>query len=180
MSTQFGSPKKDPVTPTRADVLKPVSIQDVAARAGVSTATVSRVLNTPNLVAATTSQKVREAIDALGYRPNLFAKGLMTRRSHLIGLVVPPLAEGAWCHVIKHATVSAQDCGYRIVVYLYDHVSSSPVTSDFLDGMVIWHDHPPAVTVPVELVGTLTNVAEATEKTRAAVLRLVERLRVPA
>jgi hypothetical protein len=179
MSTSYGSPKKDSSTPTRADVLKPVSIQDVAARAGVSTATVSRVLNTPNLVAAMTSQKVREAIDALGYRPNLFAKGLMTRRSHLIGLVVPPVAEGAWCHVIKHATDSAQDCGYRIVVYLYDHVGTSTVTSDFLDGMLIWHDHPPSVLVPVEHIGTLTTVAEATEKTRAALLRLVERLREP-
>ncbi|HZW07433.1 MAG TPA: LacI family DNA-binding transcriptional regulator, partial [Phycisphaerales bacterium] len=47
------------------------SIQDVARTAGVSTATVSRVLNTPDLVAAETAERVRKAVAELGYKPNL-------------------------------------------------------------------------------------------------------------
>ena len=57
-----------------------------------SGATVSRVLNNPALVAASTAARVQATIHKLGYKPNIFAKGLMTRRSRvLFDLVAPSL-----------------------------------------------------------------------------------------
>jgi DNA-binding LacI/PurR family transcriptional regulator len=52
------------------------TIRDVARLAGVSTATVSHVINATGVISAETQQKVRVAIDALGYRPNLHAREL--------------------------------------------------------------------------------------------------------
>ncbi|CEP69021.1 Transcription regulator HTH, LacI [Moorella glycerini] len=64
------------------------TIKDVAARAGVSTATVSRVLNGEK-VKEETEKKVIAAIEALGYRPNHIARSLKTQKTQTIGFVVP-------------------------------------------------------------------------------------------
>ena len=68
-----------------------ISIRDVAKAARVSTATVSRVLNKPDLVARDTAERVQRAISDLSYHPNIFAQGLMTRKSRLIGVALPDL-----------------------------------------------------------------------------------------
>jgi LacI family transcriptional regulator len=65
------------------------TIADVAARAGVGVATVSRVLNGRSNVRPATRAKVLAAIDALSYRPSLTARNLSLRRTHVIGVVVP-------------------------------------------------------------------------------------------
>ena len=64
-------------------------IADVAARAGVGVATVSRVLNGRANVHPETRARVLEAIDALEYRPSPIARNLSLRRTHVIGVVVP-------------------------------------------------------------------------------------------
>lgn len=61
---------------------------DVSRHAGVSKATVSRVLNGTGQVKESTRQKVFTAMQALGYRPNLLARSLANRTSNSIGLVV--------------------------------------------------------------------------------------------
>lgn len=65
------------------------TIADVAARAGVGVATVSRVLNENPLVAAATRAKVLEAITALSYRPSRVARNLSLQRTHAVTAVVP-------------------------------------------------------------------------------------------
>lgn len=65
------------------------TIADVAARAGVSTSTVSYVMNDRNRVGPETKERVFKAIAELGYRPNSSAKGLASRRVGSIGLVIP-------------------------------------------------------------------------------------------
>jgi DNA-binding LacI/PurR family transcriptional regulator len=65
------------------------TIADVATRAGVGVATVSRVLNAHANVRPTTRARVLEAIDALNYRPSPLARNLSLRRTHVIGVVVP-------------------------------------------------------------------------------------------
>ena len=67
----------------------PARIADVAARAGVGVATVSRVLNGRANVKPDTRQRVLEAIEALKYRPSPTARNLSLRRTHVIGVVVP-------------------------------------------------------------------------------------------
>jgi DNA-binding LacI/PurR family transcriptional regulator len=65
------------------------TIADVATRAGVGVATVSRVLNGHANVRATTRARVLDAIEALNYRPSPLARNLSLRRTHVIGVVVP-------------------------------------------------------------------------------------------
>ncbi|MDH6181349.1 LacI family transcriptional regulator [Microbacteriaceae bacterium SG_E_30_P1] len=68
---------------------KPPTVYDVAAHAGVSIATVSRVIRDPDAVKATTRERVLQSIDALGYVPSASARGLANRRTGVIGLFFP-------------------------------------------------------------------------------------------
>jgi DNA-binding LacI/PurR family transcriptional regulator len=65
-----------------------VTIRDVAEAAEVSTATVTRVLTKPESVAPATADRVRRAVDELGYRPNLVARSLRKRTAQVVGYVV--------------------------------------------------------------------------------------------
>ena len=65
----------------------PVTIADVAAAAGVSVATVSKVINDRYGVAEQTSERVREVIEQLGYTSSLVAQSLRSRRSNVIGVI---------------------------------------------------------------------------------------------
>ncbi len=67
------------------------SLKDVAARAGVSARTVSNVVNGAARVSEETRRRVQEAIDELGYRPNLAARSLRAGRTGIIGLAIPEL-----------------------------------------------------------------------------------------
>ncbi|MFT3685953.1 MAG: LacI family DNA-binding transcriptional regulator [Phycisphaerales bacterium] len=92
------------------------SIQDVAQSAGVSTATVSRVLNSPDLVADETAERVRKAVAELGYKPNLFAKGLMTRKSQVLGIALPDLHGEFYSALLHGADDEARRHGYQLLV----------------------------------------------------------------
>ena len=69
--------------------MKRVTIYDVAKEAGVSLATVSRVINRSDVVKAPTKDKVEAAIERLGYKPNAIAQGLALSKTTTIGLVIP-------------------------------------------------------------------------------------------
>lgn len=77
-------------------------LEDVASVAGVSSATVSRFFNNPGMVAAATADRIREAVAATHYVPNLMAGGLASSRSRLVALLVPDVAQS-----IFNATVEA-------------------------------------------------------------------------
>ena len=68
------------------------SIKDVATHAGISIATVSRAVNTPERVSASTLARVQAAMDALRYRPNALGRQLRAERTGLLGVVLPSLA----------------------------------------------------------------------------------------
>ena len=73
---------------------------DVAARAGVSPTTVSRVLNNRGYLSQRTREKVYDAMRELGYRPNAIARSLKGQRSRMVGLVFPTVANpfyARWC-----------------------------------------------------------------------------------
>ncbi|GAA1846422.1 LacI family DNA-binding transcriptional regulator [Agromyces salentinus] len=90
---------------------------DVARRAGVSTAVISYVLNDgPRPVAESTRQRVLQAIDELGYRPSAAARALKLARSGVIGLVVPDISNSFFAEFAKHLQDAAHDAGYAVML----------------------------------------------------------------
>lgn len=76
-------------------------LEDVAARAGVSPATVSRFYNNPAVVAPSTAERIRKAVADTGYVPDLIAGGLASRRSRLIAVLVPEIAHSIFNDTIE-------------------------------------------------------------------------------
>ncbi|MBV9812560.1 MAG: LacI family DNA-binding transcriptional regulator [Acetobacteraceae bacterium] len=95
-----------------------IKITDVAAAAGVAPMTVSRVLNTPERVSAGTAARVREAIDKLGYVPNLIAGGLSSRRSRMIAAIVPTIASPMFAAPVQSFTDAMGRAGYNVLLGL--------------------------------------------------------------
>jgi DNA-binding LacI/PurR family transcriptional regulator len=94
----------------------PVNIHDVADRAGVSVATVSRSFTAPETVREATRVKVLEIAAGLGYRPNRAARGLITGRTGNIGLIVPDLGNPYFHGVLKGAQQRAREADYAVFI----------------------------------------------------------------
>ena len=94
-----------------------VTTHDVARRAGVSQATVSLVLsgNPRARVAQATRERVLEAAEELGYRPNILARGLVRGKSYAIGVVVPDLTNPFYLDVVTGAQRVAAEAGYAVL-----------------------------------------------------------------
>lgn len=95
---------------------KRVTLDHVAQRVGVSRQTVSRVVNGKAEVKEATRARIVEAIDELGYRPNLFARGLVTQRSQAIGLVVGDITNPYFPDVARGVQDVAESHGYNVFV----------------------------------------------------------------
>lgn len=93
-----------------------VGIHAVAERAGVSTATVSRVMAGSSTVNPVMTERVRAAAVELGYQPNPAARGLVTGLHHTIGVVVPDITNPYFAHVMQAMSVGSDEQGYRTVV----------------------------------------------------------------
>lgn len=94
----------------------PVSMKDVAARAGVSLGTVSNVVNRPEIVSPATRAKVQQAIDELRFVPNAPAQLLRAGRARVLGLVVPDIANPFFTEVARGAEDAALESGYVVIV----------------------------------------------------------------
>ncbi|MHC1683871.1 MAG: LacI family DNA-binding transcriptional regulator [Clostridiaceae bacterium] len=92
------------------------SIKDVAREAGVSIATVSRVLNDVDVVNEETKKKVMEAIKKLGYRPNIIARSLKTQRTKTIGIVIPDISNAFYPEIVRGAEDVANIYNYNIIL----------------------------------------------------------------
>ena len=93
-----------------------VTLKDVAQRAGVSVKTVSNVVNGYPHVSPGTRSRVEEAVDALGYRPNLQARSLRTGRTGVIALGVPRLDEAYFAEVAARVIEAAGALGLTVLV----------------------------------------------------------------
>src|SRR3990172_546847 len=94
----------------------PASIEDVAKLANVSISTVSRVINRRKLVNEETCQRVEAVIRQLRYRPNAFARGLMLRKSGIVGLVLPDLHGEFYSEIIRGANLQAREMGTNLLL----------------------------------------------------------------
>ena len=92
------------------------SIKDVAREAGVSIATVSRVLNDIDVVNEDTKKKVLDAIKKLGYRPNIVARSLKTQRTKTVGILVPDISSGFYPEIVRGAEDVANIYDYNVIL----------------------------------------------------------------
>jgi LacI family transcriptional regulator len=93
-----------------------VTIGDVAAQAGVSIATVSKVINGRYGVAPATLERVQSVIDELGYESSLVARSLRSRRTNVLGIVVADI-EPFSAELLKGAGAAIRERGYELIVY---------------------------------------------------------------
>ena len=93
-----------------------VTIDRVAAEAGVHASTVSRALNRPDLVNDETRARVLAAVEQLGYVPNRSAQGLASGRTASVGVVVPDITNPFFALVVRGATAAAHDADQVVLL----------------------------------------------------------------
>jgi DNA-binding LacI/PurR family transcriptional regulator len=91
-------------------------IEDVARQAGVSTATVSRVLSGKPYVSDALRRRVLETIDLLDYRPSRVARSLRVQRSSIIGLIISDIQNPFFTSVVRAVEDVAQQRGYSVIL----------------------------------------------------------------
>lgn len=96
-----------------------VTIKDVAKEAHVNPSIVSRVINEDSTLSIReeTKERVWKAVDKMGYRPNIMARSLRTKRSNLIAVVVSKFIDPYFAAILEGATRAADENGYIIVVF---------------------------------------------------------------
>lgn len=92
------------------------TIYDVAREAGVSMATVSRVVNGNPNVKPSTRKKVLEAIEQLGYRPNAVARGLASKKTTTVGVIIPDIARTFYAELARGIEDIATMYNYNIIL----------------------------------------------------------------
>jgi len=92
------------------------NIREVARLAGVSVATVSRTLKSPERVLPETRDRVNAAVEQAGYRPNLMAVQFRSRKTGNLVILVPAIANTFFARVISGAQLAAQAAGYRLLL----------------------------------------------------------------
>jgi LacI family transcriptional regulator len=110
-----------------------VTILDVATCAGVSAMTVSRVLNTPEIVSAKTKERVEKAIRVLGYTPNALARGLKGS-TRTIALIIPDISNSFFTHIVHGAEAVARTFNYTL--FLGNSDSSLEIQDQYLSKML--------------------------------------------
>lgn len=126
--------------------MKRVTIYDVAKEAGVSLATVSRVINGSNVVKEPTKERVQTAIEKLGYKPNAIAQGLALQKTTTIGLVVPEASFTYTGQIINGLIDVAKIYNYNIMLHTITAgiTEIGDIIEDIIksrvDGVVIYND----------------------------------------
>ena len=108
-----------------------VKIYDVAGAAGVSLATVSRVLNHPEKVKPATRERIEKIIKELGYKPNLNAKGLASSKSTTVAIMVPELTRSSVAEMINGIADCARRRGYLLRLFVNNNRGQeAPIESE--------------------------------------------------
>jgi len=101
----------------------PLTLEDVARLSGVSRSTVSRVINHDPNVSESTRQKVQEVLDQIGFQPNLAAKGLVSGKTNIIGVVIPTsvvkiFSDPYFPQLLQGISASCNASGYSVMLWL--------------------------------------------------------------
>lgn len=136
------------------------SMKDVAAAAGVSHQTVSRVLNGAEKVAPATRQRVLEQIAALGYRRNSAARALVTRRSGILGVITSTSVHFGPSSILLAVELAARQVGYFTAVAPVEHFTHEAL-DQALDYFLSLSAEGIIIIAPIEDVADAGSVARA-------------------
>ncbi len=132
-------------------------MRDVARHAGVSIKTVSRVVNEECEISVDTRQRVKSAIDLLGYRPNLVARSLVTRRTGIIGLIIPDITNPFFAGVTCGVQTVAREFGLNVMICSaaesgeLESQALRAMVAQSVDGIVLYSAFASSLTTPVIL-----------------------------
>ncbi len=122
------------------------TIYDVAGAARVSLATVSRAINNPEKVKPETRERVLRVIEELGYKPNAFAKGLASRKSTTVAVVVPDMSRASIAEMMNGIADIARVYKYSILLYIVDNEDNTEedilkeIVAAQVDGLLYLND----------------------------------------
>ncbi|MGQ0561277.1 MAG: LacI family DNA-binding transcriptional regulator [Gemmatimonadota bacterium] len=145
-----------------------VTVRDVAEKAGVSVATVSRALNQSGRVSAQTRERVARVVAELKYRPNTAARSLITRRTGMLGVLLPDLYGEFFSELIRGLDSEAQARGFHLLLSSsHDHASEIETALNSMqarvDGLIVMapavEAHVLRLLVPHDLPVVLLNCA---------------------
>ncbi|RZJ32482.1 MAG: LacI family transcriptional regulator [Brevundimonas sp.] len=138
--------------------MKPATIRDVAQRADVSVASVSRVLNGAGPVTEATRHRVLEAVEALQYVPHSGARSLSTSKTNTVGVILPDLYGEFFSELIRGMDVAARALGYHLIVSS-SHDDADEASSAIrsmrgrVDGLIVLSPHLGAANLASGLAG---------------------------
>jgi LacI family transcriptional regulator len=131
-----------------------VTMRDVARTAAVSIKTVSRVVNQEGEISADTRKRVLAVIDALGYRPNLVARGLVSRKTGIIGLVIPDITNPFFAEMTRGVQDMVRASGRNLMICSADEAVDIEVNSlhslvaQSVDGIIVFGSMVSDLTLP--------------------------------
>ncbi len=126
---------------------KNVTLEDVARHCGLSRATVSRVINREGNVRPYTAQKVKEAVEALGYTPNFMARALSGGNKNMIAILLPDVAVPYYANLLEGADEVAEEKNYHLLIQTREYKKSvlNLIEEQRADGFIIRNSGDPAV-----------------------------------
>jgi len=92
------------------------TIKDVAELAGVHPSTVSRVINDDSRISEKTKEKVLLIIKKLGYTPNAIARGLKTKRTHTLGMLIPDITNPFFAEIARGVEDTANKNNFNVIL----------------------------------------------------------------
>ena len=126
-----------------------VTIYDIASDAGVSIATVSRVLRGESNVSEVTRKKVLEAIDRRNYRPSSIARGMTSKTTHSLGIILPKLLNPHYAMIFTGAQEEARQSGYTMSLFPWSSLDTreynpaAMLAERRLDGLIVCVEYLP-------------------------------------
>jgi len=123
-------------------------MQDVANHAGVALSTVSYAINGTRPISEETRQRIFAAMEELGYQPNVFARGLASKRSRIIALLFPAVKRGMGLTELEFvisATNAARDNGYHLILWSTEIRDAAELKQlmqqGLVDGVIVMEIH---------------------------------------
>lgn len=124
-----------------------ITIYDIAEKAGVSIATVSKVINNTGSMRDSTRKRVKKVIEDLNYHPNITASALMGKGTKTIGLLIPDISNPIFAELAKKIEESAYEAGYSVIICSTDESKEKELKyldvlqKKHVDGFIVGSDY---------------------------------------